>query len=85
MDRFCVIKSCGCVISQKVPKEIPSSTCLACGKPFTEDDVIILNGTYYNLLFADATSPEERKVLRERMEARRAKKSVCFLSFGSRL
>ena len=34
----------------KAIKEIPSSTCLVCGKPFTEDDVIIINGTCFALL-----------------------------------
>ena len=47
---FCYLRTCGCVMAEKAIKEIPSSTCLVCGKPFTEDDVIIINGTCFALL-----------------------------------
>ncbi|KAK8810424.1 hypothetical protein WA158_006999 [Blastocystis sp. Blastoise] len=63
-SKFCIIKSCGCVMSQHAIKEITSEKCLNCGKPFNEDDVIILNG-----------SDSERKELRDKMIKRRELKN----------
>jgi hypothetical protein len=40
---FSVIQSCGCVISDKALKEVPSPTCLRCGKDFSEVDVYKIN------------------------------------------
>lgn len=64
-------------MAEKALKEIPSDTCLVCGKKFCADDVIILNGSLsfsFHLMYRE----EERKVLRERMLKRRQleKKSV---------
>ena len=39
---FCVIWTSGCVISHKALTQVPSSTCLVTGTPFTPDDVITL-------------------------------------------
>lgn len=60
--RFCFIWTCGCVLSERSLKEIKTTTCHKCQKPFEEEDVIIINPT-----------EEEAKKLREKMEARRAK------------
>lgn len=59
---FCFLRSCGCVLSEKALREVPSSTCLRCEKPFVADDVIAINGTR-----------EEVDALRARMQARRAR------------
>ena len=32
-QRFRVMRGCGCVLSEKALKEVPSKVCLACGKP----------------------------------------------------
>lgn len=57
------IKSCGCVMLQKVLKEIKSSKCLNCGKSIKESDIILLNPT-----------PEEaQKKLKELMEEKQRK------------
>ena len=76
---FCYLRTCGCVMAEKAIKEIPSSTCLVCGKPFTEDDVILINGSW-GLQKGVMRREEDRKGLRERMEKRRLaeKKSVGF-------
>lgn len=43
--RFIALWSCGCVFSERALKEIGSKVCLICQAPFTDDDVVILNGT----------------------------------------
>mmetsp|Transcript_12891 Transcript_12891/g.21068 ORF Transcript_12891/g.21068 Transcript_12891/m.21068 type:complete len:307 (+) Transcript_12891:61-981(+) len=42
---FCVIWTCGHAFSEKAMKEVPTTTCHECGKPFTSADVIELNAT----------------------------------------
>ncbi|XP_030068504.1 replication termination factor 2 [Microcaecilia unicolor] len=60
--RFCVLRSCGCVFSERALKEIKTDLCHKCGSSFQEDDIILLNG-----------SKEEVEILRKRMEDRRVK------------
>ncbi|GER46987.1 polynucleotidyl transferase [Striga asiatica] len=43
--RFCAIRSCGHVLSEKGFKEVKSSSCLICHKEFSESDKIVINGT----------------------------------------
>ncbi|XP_012583897.1 PREDICTED: protein RTF2 homolog [Condylura cristata] len=58
--RFCFLRSCGCVFSERALKEIKAEVCHTCGAAFQEDDVIVLNGTKADV-----------DMLRERMEERR--------------
>lgn len=61
--KFCFIRSCGCVMSERALKEVKSENCHKCNKQFSmEDDVIVLNG-----------SDEEIDLLRKRMNDRRNK------------
>jgi hypothetical protein len=41
--RFSLLKPCGCVLSERALREVPSKACLQCGKPFTAGDIITLN------------------------------------------
>lgn len=41
-NRFVVLRTCGHVLSSAAMKEIPSSQCLTCNKPFDKLDVIVL-------------------------------------------
>lgn len=59
--KFCMIWTCGCVISEKALKEVKSAVCHKCGVPFNNDE-IILNG-----------SKEDVDKLRDNMEAKRAR------------
>lgn len=43
--RFVALWSCGCVFSERALKEIGTKVCSLCQTPFTDDDVVILNGT----------------------------------------
>ena len=67
--RFCFIWSCGCVLSERAMKEVPSEVCHKCGKVFDPEDVVILNG--------DESDIERQKVTMEtrREKSKRAKKS----------
>lgn len=58
--RFCFLRCCGCVFSERALKEIRAEVCHTCGAAFQEDDVIVLNGT-----------KEDVDTLRSRMEERR--------------
>jgi hypothetical protein len=58
--RFCYFRGCGCVFSDRALKEIKDATCINCGKPYVDDDIITINGT-----------DEEIAELRVRMELRR--------------
>ncbi|XP_056404045.1 replication termination factor 2 isoform X2 [Hyla sarda] len=60
--RFCVLRQCGCVFSERAIKEIKTDICHKCGKNFNEDDIILLNG--------DKNEVEE---LRKKMDERRLK------------
>ncbi|XP_042318522.1 replication termination factor 2 [Sceloporus undulatus] len=63
--RFCFLRSCGCVFSERALKEIKTEACHKCGIPFKENDVIVLNGT-----------KEDVEVLKKRMEERRQKSKL---------
>lgn len=43
--RFVGLWTCGCVFSERALKEIGAKICSLCQTPFTDDDIIILNGT----------------------------------------
>ncbi|XP_054429553.1 replication termination factor 2 isoform X2 [Pteronotus mesoamericanus] len=58
--RFCFLRCCGCVFSERALKEIKAEVCHTCGAAFQEDDVIVLNGT-----------KEDVEALKGRMEERR--------------
>ncbi|XP_065270353.1 replication termination factor 2 isoform X1 [Emys orbicularis] len=63
--RFCFLRNCGCVFSERALKEIKTEVCHRCGVSFQEEDVIILNG-----------NKEDVEVLKKRMEERRLKSKV---------
>lgn len=63
--RFCVLRRCGCVFSERALKEIKTDVCHKCGAEFQEDDIIILNG-----------AKEEVQELRRKMEERKLKSKM---------
>ena len=67
--RFCVIWSCGCVLSERALKEVPTEICHKCGETFIADDVVVLNGNEKDV--------ERLELLMEarRLKAKQAKKS----------
>jgi len=65
--RFVAIPECGCVISQRAFREVPSTECLNCGKPFTAKNTISLNNTEEEL-------ERLKKEIQERRPEKRPKK-----------
>lgn len=63
--KFCFLWKCGCVFSERALKEVPSSVCNKCGKPFTNEDIVVING-----------SEEEVGNMRVKMEERRQKSKL---------
>ncbi|XP_078092434.1 replication termination factor 2 [Mustelus asterias] len=61
-QKFCYLRACGCVFSERAMKEIKTEVCHKCGEAFKEDDVIVLNG-----------SKEEMADLQRKMEERKLK------------
>ncbi|XP_063002489.1 replication termination factor 2 [Elgaria multicarinata webbii] len=63
--RFCFLRNCGCVFSERALKEIKTEACHKCGIPFQDNDVIALNGTKADV-----------EMLKTRMEERRLKSKL---------
>uniref|UniRef100_A0A1B0GIM4 Replication termination factor 2 n=1 Tax=Lutzomyia longipalpis TaxID=7200 RepID=A0A1B0GIM4_LUTLO len=63
--RFVALWGCGCVFSERALKEIKSSVCSLCQTPYTEADIVILNG-----------SEEDTDLMRSKMEARVARRKA---------
>lgn len=60
--RFVGLWTCGCVFSERALKQLKSSVCSICQTPYTEQDVVILNG-----------NDEDVDAMRTKMEARVAR------------
>ncbi|KAJ2940690.1 hypothetical protein O0L34_g14799 [Tuta absoluta] len=43
--RFIFLWSCGCVLAERALKEVKGNVCHMCQQPYTDNDIIILNGT----------------------------------------
>jgi uncharacterized protein with von Willebrand factor type A (vWA) domain len=64
--RFCYLRKCGCVISERAMKEVKSENCHRCASPFDADaDVIVING-----------SDDEVEKMRTAITDRRAKEKA---------
>ncbi|KAJ3292125.1 Protein RTF2 [Borealophlyctis nickersoniae] len=63
-SRFSFIQTCGCVFAEQAFKEVPSTTCLKCGKAFDAKDVVPIN----------SAKTEEIEKLRERVEVLKAER-----------
>lgn len=47
--KFCLIWTCGCVLSERALKQFNEKLCLKCQKPYTDDDIVILNAADQDL------------------------------------
>ncbi|KAJ3057211.1 hypothetical protein HK097_010571 [Rhizophlyctis rosea] len=76
-SRFSYIQTCGCVFSEQAFKEVPSTTCLKCGKEFGADDVVPINSSQPKEISRLQARVEVVKAerLREAEEKRAAKKA----------
>ncbi|KAK7502124.1 hypothetical protein BaRGS_00006488 [Batillaria attramentaria] len=67
--RFCFLWSCGCVFSERALKEVKGQSCHKCGKPYTENDLVMLNGTEEDVTL------NKYKMDNRRLQAKLAKKA----------
>lgn len=63
--RFIALWTCGCVFSERALKEIKSKNCSLCHTPFSEEDIVILNGT-----------EEDTDLMLTKMQARTARQKA---------
>ncbi|XP_023238009.1 protein RTF2 homolog [Centruroides sculpturatus] len=63
--KFCYLRQCGCVLSDRALKEVKSEVCHKCGTNFTEEDIIVING-----------NDEEVAILYEKMKEKRLKQKA---------
>ncbi|CAG4950419.1 unnamed protein product [Parnassius apollo] len=57
--RFIFLWSCGCVLAERALKEVRQNLCHMCQQPFTDNDIVVLNGT-----------DEDIELLKEKMAIR---------------
>jgi len=61
--KFCFLRTCGCVMSERALKQVKSSVCHTCQKPFEPSDIVILNA-----------EGDDLQKMEENMLARKAQK-----------
>ncbi|CAI2180167.1 13278_t:CDS:10 [Funneliformis geosporum] len=44
--KFVYLETCGCVFSEQGLKEVPSSSCIQCSKPFKQENIITINPSH---------------------------------------
>ena len=59
--RFVYLRPCCCVFSERALKEAPSKNCHVCSKPFTAEDVIVINGDEEDMKKQMTALEEKRK------------------------
>ncbi|XP_050680697.1 replication termination factor 2 [Leptidea sinapis] len=65
--RFVFLWSCGCVLAERALKEVKQNLCHMCQQPFTDKDVVVINGNE-----EDIVKLQER--MAERVASRKTKK-----------
>lgn len=71
--RFIALWSCGCVFSERALKEIGSNICSLCQTPFTNDDIVILNGSDAEM--EEMAEKMEKRALRRKADKKSKKES----------
>ncbi|XP_068710196.1 replication termination factor 2-like [Montipora foliosa] len=78
--KFCFIWNCGCVFSERALKEVPSTVCNNCGKPFSSDDLVVINGNEEEVSAMRAKMEERRQKTKMEKKAKKTKMSVTATS-----
>lgn len=71
--KFCFLWKCGCVFSERALKEVKSPVCHKCAKPFTNEDIVVVNGSEEEFESMKSNMAERR--LKAKMEKKSKKKS----------
>lgn len=66
--KFCFLWSCGCVMSERALKEVKTTICHQCQKPFKETDIVIINAEADDLKLM-----EERLLVRKTLQKKSKK------------
>ncbi|KAJ3149677.1 hypothetical protein HDU86_006854 [Geranomyces michiganensis] len=77
-SRFAYLLTCGCVFSGEALRNVPTSTCLSCNKPYTSDDVVPINPTQPEEIQAltDLMTFAKERRLQEAEQKKAAKKAA---------
>ncbi|XP_048205608.1 replication termination factor 2 [Perognathus longimembris pacificus] len=81
--RFCFLRGCGCVFSERALKEIKAEVCHTCGAAFQEDDVIVLNGTKRDVEELKARMEERRLRAKLEKKTKKPKGAECVSKAGA--
>lgn len=74
--RFYFLWKCACVLSERAIKEVKSETCHKCGKPFDENDIIIINGTDEEITELRVKMVERRRVAKLEKKKKKCESAV---------
>ncbi|KAI8928709.1 Rtf2 RING-finger-domain-containing protein [Entophlyctis helioformis] len=75
--RFVYLGTCGCVLSEQALKQVSSTACLVCSKPFSPADVVLINPASEDELAAAYGRVEAMRAAEaERKRAKKAEKDA---------
>jgi len=73
--KFAVLKTCGCVFSERALKECPTEACLICNKHYTKEDVFYLNPDEEEKKVRQATLQEENSKKEKKVKKEKKRKN----------
>lgn len=73
--KFCFLWKCGCVFSERALKEVKSSVCHKCAKPFFSEDIVVINGNEEDLQLMDINMTERRQKAKLEKKSKKGKRS----------
>ena len=83
--KFCVLWTCGCVLSERALKEIDSFSCHNCGMVFTKDDIVVINPEGTDILTNETNMIKRRELIKasrkEKKDSRDVKRKMDLITF----
>lgn len=73
--KFCLLWSCGCVMSERALKELEADTCHNCGTKYQKEDLITLNSEGDDLRAMEENMKNRREKLKALRKEKKDKKS----------
>lgn len=70
--RFVYLDTCGCAFAEQSLKEIKTQECVSCGKPFTQDNIIVINPQKEELDRMKAILKEKKAKAKAERKAKKA-------------
>lgn len=78
--KFCFLWKCGCVFSERALKEVKSAVCHKCAKPFSNEDVVVINGSEEDLELMKSNMTERRQKAKLEKKSKKNKTSSTVTS-----